>query len=86
MEIPQELCPKHCGKKGENCNTGKKGQKCYMIKGATGYFNWTCGKTHHGIKHFLLCEWDDCREKSERYWDKKTKKEISLLVARYSST
>ena len=62
------MCELHCGPKTSSCGV----MKCHFFIGANGRtVNLACGKQDHVIKHFLLCDHEICRNKSEAYWAKK---------------
>ena len=75
------MCLKHCGKKTEACKDNGP-DKCYIFRKQNGsLIDLTCGKCDHGLHHFLLCDAESCRNKSEAFWNRrKARKDIVHLV------
>ena len=78
---PNQLCLKHCGKKTEACKDNNT-DKCYIFRKQNGQLvDLTCGQRDHGLKHFLLCDSENCRNKREAFWNRrKVRKDIVNLV------
>ena len=68
---PSQLCLKHCGEKTEECNDDST-NKCYIFRTQNGsIIDLTCGHSNHGLRHFLLCESENCCNKSEAFWNRR---------------
>ena len=75
---PIHFCTKQCGKRDEACK-----DKCYLFKKLNGsIIDLTCGQKDHGLRHFLLCDKESCRKRSEAYWQcrKDRRKIVHLLT------
>ena len=80
LKLPQNFCPKHCGKINDLCHNNK----CFIIHTQNNKkLDLTCGKTDHSNRHFLICQIEGCRKASKKYWQNQEKKKvvINLLPA-----
>ena len=68
-------------KKTEACKDNSP-DKCYIFRKLNGTLvDLTCGQCDHVLRHFLLCDLESCRNKSEAFWyHRKVGKEIVHLV------
>ena len=56
IKVPDNFCVKHCGPRNDRCES----KKCYIFYKGGRYINLSCGKTDHGLKHFLICDAESC--------------------------